>query len=128
MLATRTRMNVRAHLARCIVMALLLLAARAQAQDYPLPDPAAFLPEVKKLLQTDQTLQSSYSFVETRRERKLDGGGRATSESVAVGWESPLLTTVMAGLCPGHPIVTLVKSALRNCGTALLGARDFARA
>lgn len=57
---------------------------RAHAQDRPLPDPATFLPEVKKRLQTDQTLQSSYSYVETRRERKLDGRGRATSESVKV--------------------------------------------
>ncbi len=54
------------------------------AQDRPLPDPATFLPEVKKRLQTDQSLQSSYSFVETIRERKLDGNGRATSESVKV--------------------------------------------
>ncbi len=68
----------------CILIALLVLAPRAQAQDHPLPDPAAFLPEVKKRLQTDQTLQSSYSFVETRRERKLDGRGRPTSESVKV--------------------------------------------
>jgi hypothetical protein len=88
-------MNARAHPARCIFMALFVLAARAQAQDYPLPDPAAFLPEVKKRLQTDQTLQSSYSFVETRRERKLDGRGRATSESVKVFENYPGL--------PGEP-------------------------
>ena len=49
-----------------------------------MPDPATFLPEVKKRLQTDQSLQSSYSFVETIRERKLDGQGRATSQSVKV--------------------------------------------
>jgi hypothetical protein len=42
------------------------------------------MPEVKKRLQTDQSLQSSYSYVETRRERKLDGSGRVTSESVKV--------------------------------------------
>jgi hypothetical protein len=67
-----------------IVIALVTLVAQAQAQDHPLPDPATFLPEVKKRLQTDQSLQSSYSYVETRRERKLDGKGRATSESVKV--------------------------------------------
>jgi hypothetical protein len=67
-----------------IVIALMTLAARAQGQTRPLPDPATFLPEVKKRLQTDQSLQSSYSYVETRRERKLDGKGRATSESVKV--------------------------------------------
>jgi hypothetical protein len=50
---------------------------------------------VKKRLQTDQSLQSSYSYVETRRERKLDGGGRATSESVKVFENYPGL--------PGEP-------------------------
>ena len=76
-------------------MALLVLAARAQAQDHPLPDPTVFLPEVKKRLQTDQTVQSSYSFVETRRERKLDGSGRVSSESVKVFENYPGL--------PGEP-------------------------
>jgi hypothetical protein len=66
------------------LVVLLLLASRALAQERPLPDPATFLPEVKQRLQTDQSLQSSYSYVETRRERKLDGRGRATSESVKV--------------------------------------------
>jgi len=88
-------MNTRAQLPRYIAIVLLVLAARAQAQERPLPDPAVFLPEVKKRLQTDQTLQSSYSFVETRRERKLDGGGRATSESVKVFENYPGL--------PGEP-------------------------
>jgi hypothetical protein len=72
-----------------------LLAARAQAQDRPLPDPAVFLPEVKTRLQTDQSVQSSYSYVETRRERKLDGRGRATSESIKVFENYPGL--------PGQP-------------------------
>jgi hypothetical protein len=74
---------------------LLLLAARALAQDRPLPDPATFLPEVKKRLQTDQSLQSSYSYVETRRERKLDDRGLATSQSVKVFENYPGL--------PGEP-------------------------
>ena len=67
-----------------LLVVLLLLAARALAQERPLPDPATFLPEVKKRLQTDQLLTSSYSYVETRRERKLDDRGVATSESVKV--------------------------------------------
>ena len=74
---------------------LLLLAARALAQDRPLPDPATFLPEVKKRLQTDQSLTSSYSYVETRRERKLDDRGVPTSESVKVFESYPGL--------PGEP-------------------------
>jgi len=77
-------MNVRALLSLSIAIALVMPAARPLAQDRPLPDPAAFLPEVKKRLQTDQSLQSSYSYVETRRERKLDSRGRATKESVKV--------------------------------------------
>ena len=88
-------MNVRALLSRSIVIALVILAARPQAQDRPLPDPATFLPEVKKRLQTDQSLQSSYSYVETRRERKLDSRGRATKESVKVFENYPGL--------PGEP-------------------------
>jgi hypothetical protein len=77
-------MHVRAFLPPVIVFFLLMLTMRAQVQERPLPDPAGFLPEVKKRLQTDQSLQSSYSYVETRRERKLDGRGQATSESVKV--------------------------------------------
>lgn len=46
------------------------------AQDRPLPDQEPFLREVRKHLQTDQTLQSSYSYVERRRELKLDRQGR----------------------------------------------------
>jgi len=78
-----------------LLLLLLLFAPRALAQDRPLPDPAAFLAEVRKHLQTDQTLQSSYSYVETRRERKLDDRGLATSESVKVFESYPGL--------PGEP-------------------------
>jgi hypothetical protein len=67
-----------------IVIAVLLTAIALHAQDRPLPDLTVFMPEVKKRLQTDQSLQSSYSYVETRRERKLDGSGRVTNESVKV--------------------------------------------
>jgi hypothetical protein len=67
-----------------MVIAVLLAAIALHAQERPLPDLTVFMPEVKKRLQTDQSLQSSYSYVETRRERKLDGSGRVTSESVKV--------------------------------------------
>jgi len=80
---------------RSIVIAVLLTAISLHAQERPLPDLKVFMPEVKKRLQTDQTLQSSYSYVETRRERKLDGGGRVTSESVRVFENYPGL--------PGEP-------------------------
>lgn len=89
-------MTLRAtHLSRLLRLALVLLAPAIYAQERPLPDPAVFLPEVKKRLQTDQSLQSSYSYVETRRERKLDGGGRPTSESIKVFENYPGL--------PGEP-------------------------
>lgn len=70
--------------ATVFVITLLGLALNAVSQDRPLPDPKVFLPEVKKRLQTDQSLQSSYSYTETRRERKVDGDGRTTSESMKV--------------------------------------------
>ena len=74
---------------------LLSTAISVQAQQRPLPDLKVFMPEVRKRLQTDQSLQSSYSYVETRRERKLDGGGRVTSESIKVFENYPGL--------PGEP-------------------------
>jgi hypothetical protein len=54
------------------------------AQDKPLPNQESFLNETRKNLQTDSTLQSSYVYVETRREQKLDKGGRTREESVKV--------------------------------------------
>lgn len=71
-------------LSASLIFAMVTAAVSATAQDRALPDPRTFLPEVKKRLQTDQSLQSSYSYVETRRERKLDGKGRVDSESVKV--------------------------------------------
>lgn len=53
-------------------------------QERPLPDEASFLAEVRKHLQTDYSLQSSYTYVETRREQKLDKRGRVVDESIKV--------------------------------------------
>ena len=61
----------------------------AAAQQRPLPDKDAFLAEVRKHLQTDQALQSSYTYIETRREQKLDDEGRVTEETVKVFESSP---------------------------------------
>ncbi|MBM3819725.1 MAG: hypothetical protein FJW14_12035 [Acidimicrobiia bacterium] len=58
--------------------------SRPGAQEQPLPDQAAFLAETRTHLQTDSALQSSYMYVETRRERKLDRRGRVTQESRSV--------------------------------------------
>jgi hypothetical protein len=62
----------------------LLGAAAVVAQDRPLPDQDAFLRETRKHLQTDSSLQSSYVYVETRREQKLDKRGRVNDEVVKV--------------------------------------------
>jgi hypothetical protein len=72
-----------APLARTLAVALLSVTGLV-AQERPLPDQDSFLREVRTRLQTDSTLQSGYIYVETRREQKLDGGGRVQQESVKV--------------------------------------------
>ena len=72
-----------APLARTLTVALLSVTGLV-AQERPLPDQDSFLREVRTRLQTDSTLQSGYIYVETRREQKLDGGGRVQQESVKV--------------------------------------------
>lgn len=67
-----------------IGLVLVIAAASSAAQDRPLPDQESFLKETRKHLQTDSALQSSYVYVETRRERKLDKQGRVREESVKV--------------------------------------------
>jgi hypothetical protein len=65
-------------------LAFLVAGSTLAAQDRPLPDQQSFLAETRKHLQTDSTLQSSYVYVETRREQKLDKHGRTSKESVKV--------------------------------------------
>ncbi|HYU77504.1 MAG TPA: hypothetical protein VEK56_00880 [Vicinamibacterales bacterium] len=60
------------------------VTAPALAQERPLPDAKPFLEEVRKRLQTDDELQNGYSYVEKRREVKLDKAGRSTKETVKV--------------------------------------------
>src|SRR5215471_4288162 len=66
-----------------LVLCLLVLPNVA-GQTRPLPNADAFLQETRKHLQTDSTLQSGYTYVETRRELKLDSRGQSTGESVKV--------------------------------------------
>lgn len=68
------------------IFVLLLLAAPLPAapQDRPLPDPAAFVREVRARLSVEEEWQSRYAYVETRREHELDTSGRPTKESVKV--------------------------------------------
>jgi hypothetical protein len=54
------------------------------AQERPLPDREFFLEEVRNRLQRDQSLQSRYMYIETRRDQKLDEDGQPTDESVKV--------------------------------------------
>jgi hypothetical protein len=67
-----------------LALAFLIAASTLAAQGPPLPDQQSFLAETRKHLQTDSTLQSSYVYVESRREQKLDKRGRATDESIKV--------------------------------------------
>ena len=65
-------------------LGLLVAGVTVGAQNQPLPDQDSFLLETRKHLQADRTLQSSYVYTETRREQKLDKGGRTREESVKV--------------------------------------------
>jgi hypothetical protein len=67
-----------------IGLVLVIAGTTVAAQDRPLPDQESFLTETRKHLQTDSALQSSYVYVETRREQKLDKRGLASEESVKV--------------------------------------------
>ena len=70
---------------RLITFALLVpLLVTSAAQERPLPDYEAFAAQVKTHLATDEERQSGYMFMERRTEQRLDGSGRATSESVKV--------------------------------------------
>ena len=67
-----------------VALGFLIAGSTLGAQNRPLPDQESFLAETRKHLQTDCTLQSSYVYEETRRELKLDKGGRTSEESVKV--------------------------------------------
>ena len=67
-----------------VALGFLIAGSTLGAQNQPLPNQESFLIETRKHLQTDSTLQSSYVYVETRRELKLDKGGRTREESVKV--------------------------------------------
>ena len=67
-----------------IGLTFLVASSSLVAQDRPLPNQQSFLAETRKHLETDSTLQSSYVYVETRREQKLDKHGRTREESVKV--------------------------------------------
>jgi hypothetical protein len=59
-------------------------AIALHAQEKPLPDLQPFLAQARTRLQTDNERQRSYIYVETQRERKLDGKGGVRSEKVKV--------------------------------------------
>jgi len=77
--------RARVCLWRTLVWGLALVAVTvSSAQDRPLPDQEVFLAEVRTRLQTDSSLQSSYMYVETRRERKLEKHGRVREQTERV--------------------------------------------
>jgi len=67
-----------------VALGFLIAGSTVGAQNRPLPDQESFLIETRKHLQRASTLQGSYVYVETRREPKLDKGGRTREESVKV--------------------------------------------
>ena len=77
-------MNVAMRRTLGLMSVACLLVVAVGAQGRPLPEREAFLRETRKHLQTDTSLQSSYVYVETRREQKLDERGRVLEESVKV--------------------------------------------
>jgi hypothetical protein len=78
-------------LALCLILVLPGFVRAASAQDRPLPDLQPFLSQARTRLQTDNERQRSYIYVETQRERKLDGAGRVRSEKVTVVESYPAL-------------------------------------
>jgi hypothetical protein len=71
-------------LAILVALGFSVAGSTVGAQNQPLPDQESFLIDTRRHLQTDGTLQRSYVYVETRRELKLDKGGRTREESVKV--------------------------------------------
>jgi len=67
-----------------VLVAIVLFAAAVAGQDRPLPELQPFLAQARTRLQTDNERQRSYIYTETQRRMKLDGAGRARSESVKV--------------------------------------------
>jgi len=80
---------------RLVLVMCLLGSAAVAAQDRPLPDQESFLRQARTHLQTDASLQSSYMYVETRREQKLDKQGRVKEDALRVYENYPGL--------PGEP-------------------------
>jgi hypothetical protein len=78
--------TVLATCARVLVATLVVagLSRSGGAQERPLPDLQPFLAQARMRLQTDNERRRSYIYMETQRERKLDGAGRTRSESVKV--------------------------------------------
>ncbi len=78
--------------ARRVVVAVMLLggpsaspALEAQTpHDAPLPDPRAFLEQVRRRLQEDNPLRSRYTFIETERSWKRDRDGSVVKDSEKV--------------------------------------------
>jgi hypothetical protein len=71
-------------LASCLILAASVHVLVVEAQQRELPELEPFLAQARTRLQTDNERQRSYIYMETQRRSKLDGAGRARSESVKV--------------------------------------------
>ena len=77
--------GVRGRLVWLLASAIIgVIGSSGLAQDRPLPDLQTFLAQARTKLTTDNERQRSYIYMETQRERKLDGDGHVRSESVKV--------------------------------------------
>jgi hypothetical protein len=65
-------------------MLVAISAVAGLAQEPPLPDKATFTREVRARIRTDGQAQRGYSYVETRKDQKLDASGRMVEETVSV--------------------------------------------
>ena len=67
-----------------LVALVLSLVVPGVAQERPLPELKPFVDEVQKRLYTWDERESSYMYVETRRQQHLDKNGRPTKDEVKV--------------------------------------------
>jgi len=111
------------QLLRSVLIGYVLLigtSARipAQAPDArPLPDPAAFLTEVKARLRTDRALQAQYTFTERREEIEVSKLGKVTEGSVKE-------YEVYPSVVPGNTYKRLIKIDGRPIDPAQLAKND----
>ena len=109
-----------------VALGFLIAGSRLGAQNRPLPDQESFLIETRKHLQTDGTLQSSYVYVETRREQKLDKGGLTARNRSRFSRAIPAFPAKSAGAAHrrGWPAGATGRIGQAGSGAPAEGQRD----